>query len=608
MPGLIIEYRHNGATQPESVSTMDTTQLGRLAYAELHRDSQLRVGGFTYRGYPLKKIEASGFLVIIEGLIYNSSEAEVRRALDNICRKLDDSISEVNKLIEKFIRDTDGDYLILVRTGRSGRGAIFGDRYARLPVFYNLSGGSALLSREIKPLLRSMKRISFDRQGLAEFLSWQHCFGSRTLFNEVQQLRPGEIIRFGGHSEKTCILPTDALTAEFCVSHPAPNRRAATEKLAEFFVTAVWDRVHTATAANLSLTCDLSGGYDTRAVFGALCKSGAKFQACSDALVTGDESETASTVAALFDRELSSFHAQHRVTDLPTLSGAVSETNCSVNAWTAASCLSDDKTRASSYLKPSANFMGFGGEWLRKPLRWDSRFKTVSEALSGDAYPTILPPQESCRLLGLTQGDFIEALKSRFPAHSLSGEAGARSLYFEYFSKVVNAGEENTRRFFWTLSPFWGNGFFNYHIQSLPLRWTGYRMFVDFLSELDPRLLKAPIHGSAVNLNSRFSVRAMDWRDTLRRQARKSSALRSLNRRISGQSPVAGLPQPALVSEMIMKIRSSESVRDTNLFPGKFSVDQIRGFNTYQKLQILTTLLYIDEIVAEFADRLVVEQ
>ncbi len=217
MPGQIIQYRHNGATQPESVSTMDTTQPGRLAYAELHHDSQLRVGGFTYRGYPLKKIEASGYLVIIEGLIYNSSEAEVKRALDNICRKLDDSISEVNKLIESFIRDADGDYLILVRAGRSGRGAIFGDRYARLPVFYNFSGGSLLLSREIKPLLRSMKRISFDRQGLAEFLSWQHCFGSRTLFNEVHQLRPREIIRFGGHYEKACIQPTYSLTDEFCV-------------------------------------------------------------------------------------------------------------------------------------------------------------------------------------------------------------------------------------------------------------------------------------------------------------------------------------------------------------------------------------------------------
>ena len=605
MPGLIIKYRGAGETRLEIMSDMASSRLGKLAYANLHRDSQISVGGFVYPGYPLKKFQGSGYVAIIEGLIYNSSDTEVERSLEEICAGLDNLESGADELIARFVRDKDGDYLILLRAERSRSGVVFGDRYSRLPVFYSFSGGSFLLSRELKPLLRSLRRISFDRQGLAEFLSWQHCFGSRTLFNEVLQLRPGEIVKFGGQYERACVVRVVDATAEFYTSSPAPNRREAIKKLAEDFSEAVENRVGAATAAGLALTCDLSGGYDTRAVFGALCTSGADFQACSDALVTGDESETAASIAALFDREVSSFHAEHKVSELQALRDAVSETNCSVNAWTAASCLSDDNTRANHYTEPSANFMGFGGEWLRKPLVWDTQFKTVSEALSSDAYTSFLPPKESCRLLDLSPQDFMASLKSRFPAHSLSGEAGARSLYFEYFSKVVNSGEENTRRFFWTLSPFWGNSFFSYHIQSVPIRWTGYRMFADFLYELDPRLLRTPIHGSNVNLNSTLSVRALDWRAALRQQARKSRLLRLLNRRILGQSFASGLPQPALIAEMIMKLGSSEGVRNTDLFPKRFSVDRIKGFTTHQNLQILTALLYVDEIATEFAGRLV---
>ncbi|MFQ5608521.1 MAG: hypothetical protein ACE5GA_11280, partial [Candidatus Zixiibacteriota bacterium] len=481
----------------------------------------MRVGCFSYPGYPLRKIQRHRYLAVIEGLIYNFSDTRVERALDEICSGLDSPGGRVDESIARFLRDSDGDYLILLRAEQSRRGAVFGDRYARLPVFYGFSGESFLLSRELKPLLRALPSISFDRQGLAEFLSWQHCFGSRTLFNETKQLRPAEIVRFGGESQRARIIRIDELTPEFQISGSAPNNRAAIENLAEIFVAAVEARARAVTENNLKLTCDLSGGYDTRAVFGALCGSGASFRACTDTLVTGDESETATGLASLFERDVTRFHAVHRVSELTTLQDAVSETNCSVNAWTAASSLSDDNTRAGHFTEPSANFMGFGGEWLRKPLVWDTRFKTVSEALRGDAYTSFLPLSQSCSLLGLSRSEFMAALESRFPAHSLSGEAGARSIFFEYFSKVVNSGEEITRRFFWTLSPFWANVFFTYNLQSVPTRWTGYRFFANFLSALDPRLLRAPIHGSAVNLSSELSLRARDWRAALRRRARK---------------------------------------------------------------------------------------
>ena len=47
-------------------------------------------------------------------------------------------------------------------------------------------------------------------------------------------------------------------------------------------------------------------------------------------------------------------------------------------------------------------------------------------------------------------------------------------------------------------------------VEQIPLDWTGFRFFTDFMKAVDPRLLQAPIYGNSVDLNSKWSVNLLD--------------------------------------------------------------------------------------------------
>jgi asparagine synthase (glutamine-hydrolysing) len=76
------------------------------------------------------------------------------------------------------------------------------DRCGIKPFYYTIAGGVFYFASEIKALLPFVERIETDSAGLQDYLSFQFCLESRTLFANIHELPPGHCLTVkNGHLE-----------------------------------------------------------------------------------------------------------------------------------------------------------------------------------------------------------------------------------------------------------------------------------------------------------------------------------------------------------------------------------------------------------------------
>ena len=68
------------------------------------------------------------------------------------------------------------------------------DRFGIKPLYYATIGDKFYFSSEIKALVPFLPAVETDREGLAEYLTFQYTINARTLFAGVQQLAPGHTL------------------------------------------------------------------------------------------------------------------------------------------------------------------------------------------------------------------------------------------------------------------------------------------------------------------------------------------------------------------------------------------------------------------------------
>jgi hypothetical protein len=91
-----------------------------------------------------------------------------------------------------------------------------------------------------------------------------------------------------------------------------------------------------------------------------------------------------------------------------------------------------------------------------------------------------------------------------------SRESVYKHLYEEYYRNyVAGAGEDRTRMFVWTAQPLMATSFVQIIRKRIPLRWSNFQFFTDFISRIDSRLLDIPIFGKTVNLHDKNSIKKL---------------------------------------------------------------------------------------------------
>jgi len=187
-----------------------------------------------------------------------------------------------------------------------------------------------------------------------------------------------------------------------------------------------------------------------------------------------------------------------------------------VNYFSTRVCTADLLALRSIVPGIGARFCGLGGnDFMRHPLRF-YRYSIMYGFRHG--LYSQLSLQEAASIVRMPTAildGHIEAYLATWPEKKPNDQL--KHLYNEYQNHLVNvAAEDRERCVFWTVQPMWSNRFFRAVANRLPLEWTGFRYYVNYLKMIDQRSLNAPIFGSSVVLTDDRSVQWQDTRTALR--------------------------------------------------------------------------------------------
>lgn len=464
-----------------------------------------------YEGYPFMEWRYNGARIIVEGMIYNFSKEEIQAKLNEISSCFA-SNREYKSLVKQFVETADGDYIVQVLPDKEDRLLIFNDYLGRLPLYYHRGNGLCVFSREIKVILRFAKKISLNKFALAEFLMFEYPLGNKTLFNDIFRLEASKMIVVDAKSGKKNLEICFSSDFSFILKEPFKNKTESINFLKDSFLKAAENRVNVLGQNGYKIIADLSGGYDSRVVLAGLSRFNKNIFYLTQEYIQ-DESPNAQDVFHKFGspgnyRKLC-FDNTFSPNDFKGLGPLIYKTDGLVNGYTTSVCYKDmqflKKEIKKEIREPIAHFMGFGGEFIRHPVKlfYNSLLYGIEKG-----FYSRLSLNIACDMVKLNINTYNEEFKKYLNAlPEKTPEDQLRRFYHEYYNHYVGAaGEERHRIHFWIVSPMWSLEFIRTIFSRIPLKWTGYKYYIQFMNAVDPRLLKSPIFGSNINLSSLYSV------------------------------------------------------------------------------------------------------
>lgn len=577
----------------------------------LYKDNRFAVVFSGHEGYPKWFYEDDENVMLFEGMVYNRSLQETTGKIHAIAVAFSNDCN-VEENIRDFVDDSDGDYLCAVYSKHSSSLFIFNDHFGRLPSFYHEGPGIFVLSRETKFLLHFVPAIAIDRFGLAQFLMFEHTLGDKTLFQNIQRLLPSSIIQ-----TRLDTTPShDRVRVTHCQSRPLnfdgtdrfPPRDWCIDQMASCFMESIENRYSTCRRLGYSCIADVSGGYDTRAVMMGMEKLGTDADYFTHRLVTGDESSIAQMLGDVYGKPVRIVSASHEL-DYNEMEKFVYATDCMVNGWTAFTSWKDSSEKKLMVEGKIACFMGFNGEFIRHPFLPARGHHSLQSMLRANVLRTPLSSEWAGILAGIPRETFVELLETYFEMYGeTTFEGKLKHIYFEY-KNLVNAGEDRTRRLFWTVQPFWGKDLFEFEIREIPLEYAGYSFYTAFLRTIDPKALGVPVYGSRIRLDSYLSVRLFDifmnMRFHVRNNVLSNRFTNRLYARLKGHERNTSIYKDAIAS--IEQVHQNLECLGECI--KKIHIDRFinYGYGITNLYRLLSVLMYFKQLEERFADKLYVE-
>jgi hypothetical protein len=269
----------------------------------------------------------------------------------------------------------------------------------------------------------------------------------------------------------------------------------------------------------------------------------------------------------------------------------------------------DIREREKALKFPYARFMGFGGEFIRHPFPLVTPCRGLPDLLARDAYTTDIKFTDAHSLVGLEESEFRENFKAevaRFP--ETNDEGRMKHLYFEYYNKMVNGGENRHRLFSWTVQPLWGRSLFAFEMQNIPSRWIDFGFFIEFMKRVDPRSLEFPIFGSRVNLKSKLSVALFRAKTSLRKRMVGNHYILKFKRGVfSGIERLRrNKTRERRIEQEVLK-----AFQKSPILSSYFDIRAVESFiqrytRSSQLYQLWTVVAYLEELEKRFGDKILV--
>ena len=504
MPGTSL-LRGDVPTDPdplfESVRFSDEYETRR----QCSRDRTL-VATTGYPSYPVTEVETEEALVVLEGRLYDVSEAEatLRRLADAL---LDGRLGDVTD----WLLDRDGDFLVTVVDAERDDVYVLNDTFARLPTYRATVDDTTVVSRELKFVREFAARrgspLELDALAVAQYLLFGYCLGQRTLFEGVETVPAGSLLTLDDDGARV-----DRLH-EYDFDDPKYDHRSVEENagaLAERFLAACERR----TDDDLTDVLSLSGGLDSRAVGGAFDALDVPFVAATfDDSSDGESDEVrvarsvARTLGVPWSRYATNAAEGHRERLVDAKQG--------MNYLGMAFILDFfDQLRedhgAMRYVT------GDGGDKILVDLTpaksLGSREALVDYVVESNAQ---FPLDTAASVANVSAADLRDSIEERLDAYPelSTAQQYVHFLVYERGINYLNHGEDRNRYFFWSVSPFYSRPVFEYAMRCPDEQKGNRRLYRAFLEAFAPALVdeEYPNFGAPItSLEFRLKQTAFD--------------------------------------------------------------------------------------------------
>jgi asparagine synthase (glutamine-hydrolysing) len=594
-----------------SESYRDLEYRDGFGVRELLSSRNIAISFSGYNGYPSYCFEDENLLILVEGLIYNVTDTRIQSQLLEISQLCIEHRDYKSKITE-FITGSDGDFLVLLYLKKDGRTFVFNDRWGRLPTFLFEEERMFAFSRELKFLLHWISSIEFDHFAINEFLMLGYSLGDKTPVEGIRRMRPASLLQLSWTKDQMDFIEDVLLPINFDTIDLGLTKHQIVEKSVELYRLALKTRLEKLREKGYGLIADVSGGFDTRAVFVGLSNENAHFTAINDVHVDSDQSNIALKLARLFGRDLVVCFTLNTVEDFAAMREATYLNDMVSNCRIAfRDQLTDAEREKIGFNGPIARFMGMGaGDFMRRPYQLKRPYHTFAGLLAGGAYNGMhcIPPSYACSIMRLRADEFLANLESELRQYPERNDEGKiKHLYFEYYNKSVNGGENRHRMFNWTVTPLWSKDLLSLEAVNLPLKYVGVRLHIDFMNALDGRALMVPIKGGHVRLSSLLGRLFYDVRLGLGRKLQYNTycfkayvlLINLLWRCKKSDSKYARLVAEA--SKVGERIGAAFDCVDRVAVDG-FLKSSPRPTQVYQ---LLTVLFYLEEIERRFGNKIV---
>jgi asparagine synthase (glutamine-hydrolysing) len=495
MPGVCIEVG-SGSERAESAVAGLSTPAHYRRETVVDTDD-VYVGYTTHPGYPVATFETDDRLIYVEGELYDRADG---RGLRSVTDSLLDPAAEG---LAPFLRNIDGEFVVVVVDRRTGDVALVNDVLARLPLYYHRTDDGVVVGREPGFVLERAGDVAFDQMGLAQTLLLRYTLGDRTLWRDVRRLQPATRLVARADGE-----PSIDRLHRFDFGSRCHRDRSVAENAA-----ALADRFRDAcrrrTRPEGWNVVSLSGGLDSRAVAAGVRSPDARVRTATFERADGatDDHRVASRVADALNLRWDSYELSP--TD-PERMAELLRLKQGLNPFSVGFVLEFLDRLAADRGHETTYFTGDGGDKTLPDISPTVGFadeRAFTEYLVSKN--AVLPLDEVTALVepsAAAINDEIAAVVGGYPETDWSD----RYVHFLVHERGINwlfEGEDRNRCYFWSTTPFYAADFFRYAMNVPDEQKARYELYREFLRRLWPpatrfehadfgQSLESPLYGA----------------------------------------------------------------------------------------------------------------
>ncbi|MHB9029453.1 MAG: asparagine synthetase B family protein [Candidatus Latescibacterota bacterium] len=280
MPGLSILYNFHGYDEKRETAFLQALDsalhTGRYKREILTKERNFLLGCTKYEEYPVTAYQGESFSCFVEGCIYRETSGEIERELIGLAESLFFDHQNGKEKLRRWLIDTDGEFIVLLRKNDTGEIILFNDLLGHLPLYYHSCGDFLLVSREIGVFQNFLSDIQLDRMALAQYLLFAFPLGERTLLDKVRRIKQASLLSIKTGDSTFSLETLHELNYEI-EEHAGRPLGANIDHLISLLETACRVRAHPGGVDKNIVS--LSGGLDSRAVAGGLRRNRIPFRA-----------------------------------------------------------------------------------------------------------------------------------------------------------------------------------------------------------------------------------------------------------------------------------------------------------------------------------------